>query len=58
MWANGVLFIIRNRADIARRYFNTGRQWQDVARAPLGNTSLSNDALAQLTVTLPYIGDF
>jgi predicted double-glycine peptidase len=59
MWANGVLFIIRNRADVAKRYFNTGRQWQDVARAPtIGNTSLSNDALAQLTVTLPYIGDF
>jgi predicted double-glycine peptidase len=58
MWANGVLFIIRNRADVAKRYFNTGRQWQDVARAPLGNNSLSHDALAQLTVTLPYIGDF
>jgi predicted double-glycine peptidase len=57
MWANGVLFIIRNKAEVAKRYFNTDRQWQDVARAPLGD-NLSNDALAQLTVTLPYIGDF
>jgi uncharacterized protein len=57
MWDNGVLFIIKNKADVGKRYFNGDVQWQGLARAPLG-TALSADDLATLTVLLPRMGDF
>ena len=56
-WDNGVLFIIKNRPEVGRRYFNQAREWQLLARAPLG-TALSSGSLAALTVDLPHLGDF
>ena len=56
-WDNGVLFIIKNRPDVGRRYFNQAREWQLLARAPLG-AALPAGSLAELTVTLPNLGDF
>jgi hypothetical protein len=57
MWENGVLFIIKNKPEVGRRFFNTDRQWQGLAHAPLG-TALGADDLASLTVSLPAIGEF
>jgi len=57
LWDNGVLFIIKNRPEIGRQYFNQSTEWSLLARAPIG-TALSSDSLAQLTVTLPRLGDF
>ncbi len=56
-WDNGVLFIIKNRPEVGRRYFNQAREWQLLARAPLG-AALSSGSLAALTVGLPNLGDF
>ena len=56
-WDNGVLFIIKNRPEVGRRYFNQAREWQLLARAPLG-TALSSGSLAALTVDLPHLGEF
>jgi hypothetical protein len=57
MWDNGVLFIIKNKPEIGKRFFNTEQQWQHLAQAPLGS-ALGNDDLASLTVTLPRLGEF
>jgi len=57
MWENGVLFIIKNKADVGRRFFNTDTQWGGVAYAPLG-TALGASDLAALTVNLPQLGEF
>lgn len=56
-WENGVLFIIKNRPDVGRRYFNQAREWQLLARAPLGS-ALPAGSLAELTVAMPRLGDF
>jgi len=57
LWDNGVLFIIKNKPDIGRQYFNQSSEWSLLARAPMG-AALSPDSLAQLTVGLPRMGDF
>lgn len=57
MWENGVLFIIRTKSDIGKRFFNTDEQWKGLANAPLG-MALGGDDLASLTVNLPQLGDF
>lgn len=57
LWDNGVLFIIKNRPELGRQYFNQPTEWSLLARAPIG-AALSSDSLAQLTVTLPRLGDF
>lgn len=57
LWDNGVLFIIKNRPQIGQKHFNLPSEWSSLARAPLG-AALGSDSLAQLTVTLPRIGDF
>ncbi len=57
MWDNGVLFIIKNKSEVGRKFFNTEAQWQHLARAPLG-TALGADDLATLTVNLPRLGEF
>jgi len=57
LWENGVLFIIKNKPEIGKRHFNLNNEWQLLARAPLGN-ALSTDSLAELTVSLPRLGDF
>jgi predicted double-glycine peptidase len=57
MWENGVLFIIKNKPDVGRRFFNTDAQWSGLAYAPLG-TALGASDLAALTVNLPQLGEF
>ena len=57
LWDNGVLFIIKNLPEIGRQYFNQPTEWSLLARAPIG-TALSADSLAQLTTTMPRLGDF
>lgn len=57
MWDNGILFIVRNKAEIGQKYFNSDAEWKSLARAPLGN-ALSEGSLSALTATLPRIGDF
>ena len=56
MW-NGLLFLIRNKANVATRYFNRDRSWQVHARAPLG-MALGNPELANVTWMLPGVNDF
>jgi hypothetical protein len=57
MWTNGVLFIIKNQAEVGRANFNTDVQWRGLAKAPLGS-ALSDEGLARLTVNLPQLGEF
>ena len=56
MW-NGLLFLIRNKANVATRYFNQERSWQVHARAPMG-MALGNHELANVTWMLPGVNDF
>jgi predicted double-glycine peptidase len=56
-WDNNVLFIIKSEPDVGRHFFNTDKQWQHLASAPLG-TALGSDDLASLTVNLPRLGEF
>ena len=56
IWENGVLFIIKNKPEVGKHYFNQATEWNALGRAPLG-TALPADSLAQLTVGLPRIGD-
>lgn len=57
LWENGVLFIIKNKPDVGQQNFNQSDEWNLLARAPMG-AALSSNSLAQLTVSLPRIGDF
>jgi predicted double-glycine peptidase len=57
MWANGVLFIIKDKPEVGQRHFNGDAQWQGLARAPLGE-AVNGASLAGLTVNLPLLGDF
>jgi predicted double-glycine peptidase len=56
MW-NGLLFLIRNKKDIAAQHFNLEQEWQIHARAPLG-MALGNNELANITWMLPGEHDF
>lgn len=57
MWENRILFIIRNRSEVGRNYFNIDREWQLLARAPLGE-AVSRETLESLTISLPQLNDF
>jgi predicted double-glycine peptidase len=56
-WESNVLFIIKSEPDVGRNFFNTDKQWQHLASAPLGS-ALGTDDLASLTVNLPRLGEF
>lgn len=55
LWTNGILFVVRSRADIARTHFNS--EWGYIARAPLGH-AISRDSLANVTLLRPSGNDF
>jgi predicted double-glycine peptidase len=55
IWTNGILFVVRSRADIAKSHFNT--EWSSIARAPVGNAIL-RDMLSNITLLRPTINDF
>lgn len=57
MWDNGILFIVRNKSEIGKKYFNSDSEWRALARAPLGN-AISRSGLASLTANLPRLDDF
>ena len=56
-WESNVLFIIKSEPDVGRNFFNTDKQWQHLASAPLGSARGTDD-LASLTVNLPRLGEF
>lgn len=56
MW-NGILFLIRNKKDVAQSNFNRSGEWSVQAKAPLG-LALSNSDLARVTFLLPGGNDF
>ena len=55
IWANGILFVIRDRKDIAQKRFNMARDWDLYRRAPVGWAEGMRD-LAPVTVLLPSLG--
>jgi uncharacterized protein len=57
IWQNGLVFVIRSRADVARRHFNTQEQWAAIPRAPLGE-AVARDTLANVTLLRPPATDF
>ena len=57
VWTNGLLFVVRNRADIARKHFNSTAHWAAIPRAPLG-AAIARDTLSNITLLRPPNGDF
>jgi predicted double-glycine peptidase len=55
LWTNGILFVVRSRADVARRHFNS--EWVNIARAPISH-AMSRDSLANVTLLRPGGNDF
>lgn len=49
---NDILFIIRDRLDLARRNFNASNTWNAVTRAPV-DTSVSREGLSSFLLNLP-----
>lgn len=45
---NGLIFIVKNRQDVAKRHFNLERDWHVKDRAPIGD-ALNNAELANVT---------
>lgn len=56
MW-NKILFIIRNKEEIAGQYFNSEKEWRVRERAPLA-AAVNRDSLSSSTLLLPNIYDF
>lgn len=56
MW-NGILFLIRNKKDVAQSTFNRSGEWSTHGKAPLG-MALANSDLARVTFLLPGNNDF
>lgn len=54
---NGLLFLIRNKRDVASHYFNQREAWQQHGYAPLG-MALRNSELANVTWLLPSGHEF
>jgi predicted double-glycine peptidase len=51
LWTNGILFVIRNRQEIAR--FNAATEWNSVPTAPIAN-AINRDGLSG--IVLPKFG--
>jgi hypothetical protein len=56
MWS-GLLFLIRNKNEVARQYFNQQNEWTVNQKAPLG-LALKRQDLANITWLLPGKNDF
>lgn len=54
VWHGGIVFLIREEADLARKYFNHQRDWRVRQKAPLG-TALTRDALANFTLLSTFM---
>jgi predicted double-glycine peptidase len=55
LWTNGILFVVRSRADIAKQHFNS--EWGNIARAPV-SYGISRDSLTNVTLLRPGGNDF
>jgi len=59
MWQGGIVFLITNKADIARASFNRDSEWQTIAKAPIGlGKAMSAGSLADFNLLLPARSDF
>ncbi len=59
MWQGGIVFLIKNKAKIARASFNRDTEWQTVAEAPLDvGKAMSVRSLADFNLLLPARSDF
>jgi len=56
LW-NGITFVIRNKHQIAIRYFNHAKEWEMVAQAPL-DTVIKRDGISNLYLSLPGLYEF
>lgn len=56
MW-NGILFLIKNKADVARGRFNAYADWRVPAKSPNG-VAMSRAALSSFTLSLPRRSEF
>jgi predicted double-glycine peptidase len=56
MW-NGILFLIRNKKDVAQSNFNRSGEWSTHGKAPLG-MAMTNSDLARVTFLRPGRNDF
>ena len=59
MWQGGIVFLIKNQADVARASFNRDAEWKTVAAAPVQyGKSLNVRSLADFNLLLPAQSDF
>lgn len=57
MWANRILFIIRNQPAVGKRNYSARADWDKVGRSPFG-MAVPLDSLSSLTVSLPGYNEF
>jgi predicted double-glycine peptidase len=57
VWERRILFVIRNKANIAGKYFNNDKEWLLSPKAPLG-TAVDNASLASFNLLQPGRYDF
>jgi len=57
MW-NGLVFVIRNRMQVAREHFNQAEEWSVLAKAPTEEGVRSRFGLSRFTRSLPTRADF
>ncbi|CAI8967742.1 C39 family peptidase [Methylocaldum szegediense] len=57
LWENRILFIIRNKKNIAGKYFNNAEEWSLSPKAPLG-VAVDNGSLASFNLLQPGRYDF
>lgn len=57
LWENRVLFVIRNKKNIAGKYFNNDDEWSLSPKAPLG-IAVDNGSLASFNLLQPGRYDF
>lgn len=57
LWSNGILFVIRDDADTARRHFNLASEWRARPRAS-ADFAVARDGLSNVTLLRPGRLDF
>ncbi len=57
LWENRILFVIRNKKNLAEKYFNNEEEWRLSPKAPLG-VAVDNGSLASFNLLQPGRFDF
>ena len=57
MW-NGIYFVLTSAPQVGTSNFNGPRQWQPIARAPVGQPFLDPLSVQALTLSAPFYRDF